>query len=107
MKKGMIKVSVLYPQTVGASFDMDYYCATNLPLVKKLLGDSLKSSAAEFGIAGGAPGSAAPFVCSGHMYFDKIEDFQTSFGPNAGTIMGDLPNFTTIEPTIQISEVRV
>ena len=48
MKAGMIKLSVLYPNQEGKKFDMDYYCATHLPLVKKLLGDSLKSSAAEF-----------------------------------------------------------
>lgn len=105
MSKGMIKVSVLYPNAEGKNFDIDYYCNTHLPLVGELLGDALKGATAEKGLGGGTPGSEAPFACTGNMYFDKIEDFQNSFGPNAEKIMGDLPNFTNIEPVVQISEV--
>lgn len=105
MKKGMTKVSVLYPNGEGKNFDMDYYCNTHIPLVGKLLGDALKSATVEKGLAGGAPGSNAPFAGMGNMYFDSVEDFGNAFGPNAEEIMGDLPNFTNIEPIIQISEV--
>lgn len=41
------------------------------------------------------------------MYFDTIEDFGNAFGPNTEKIMGDLPNFTNIQPTVQISEVMI
>lgn len=107
MKKGMIKVSVMYPNGEGKHFDMDYYVNTHLPMVGELLGDSLKGTAAEKGIGSVAPGSTAPNAGVGIMYFDKIEDFGSSFGPNAPKIMGDLPNFTNIEPVVQISEVMV
>jgi uncharacterized protein (TIGR02118 family) len=30
---------------------------------------------------------------------------QTAFGPHAKTIMADVPNYTDIAPTMQISEV--
>ncbi|HAP68476.1 MAG TPA: EthD family reductase, partial [Flavobacteriales bacterium] len=43
----------------------------------------------------------------GNLYFENLEAFQNSFGPNAEKIMGDLPNFTNIEPVIQIAEVVV
>ena len=33
MKKGMIKVSVLYPNGEGKNFDMDYYCNQHVQLV--------------------------------------------------------------------------
>ena len=105
MKKGMIKVSVLYPNGEGKTFDMDYYCNTHLPLVGELLGDYLKAATVEKGIGGAAPGSTAPFAGMGNMYYDSIEDFGNAFGPNADKIMADLPNFTNIEPIIQISEV--
>lgn len=107
MKKNMIKVSVLYPNGAGKTFDIDYYCSTHLNLVGKLLGSALKSATVEKGLAGGAPNSTAPFAAMGNMYFDNIADFQNSFGPNAPEIMGDLPNFTNIEPVVQISEVLV
>lgn len=107
MKKGMIKVSVFYPNQDGKNFDMDYYCTKHVELVTGLLCDSLKGASIESGLAGGAPGSAAPFVAMGNLYFNSIEDFQKSFGASADRIMGDLPNFTNIEPVIQISEVMV
>jgi uncharacterized protein (TIGR02118 family) len=105
MKKGMTKVSVLYPNGENKTFNMDYYCNTHLPMVGKLLGDSLKGATVEKGLGGGAPGSIAPFAGMGNMYFDSVEEFGAAFGPNAEQIMGDLPNFTNIEPVIQISEV--
>ncbi len=41
----------------------------------------------------------------GNMYFDSVEEFGNSFGPNAAKVMADLPNLTNAEPVIQISEV--
>ena len=105
MNKGMIKVSVMYPNGEGKIFDMDYYTNTHIPLVSGLLGDAIKGAAIESGLGGGAPGSPAPFLTMSHLYFDSVEDFGKAFGPNAEKIMGDLPNFTNIEPIIQVSEV--
>jgi uncharacterized protein (TIGR02118 family) len=107
MKKGMIKVSVLYPNGEGKTFDMDYYVSKHIPMVKELLGDSLKGATVEKGLGGGAPGSPAPFAGMGNMYFDSAEDFGKAFGPHAEKIMGDLPNFTNIEPEMQVSEVLI
>ena len=107
MKKGMIKVSVLYPNGEGKNFDMKYYVNTHLPMVGALIGDALKGATVEKGLGSVVPGSIAPFAGMGNMYFESIEDFGNAFGPNAEKIMGDLPNFTNIEPTIQISEVMV
>ena len=101
----MTKVSVLYPNGEGKTFDMDYYLNTHLPMVEGLLGDSLKGASVEKGLGSAEPGSPAPYACIGTMYFDSVDDFGKSFGPNAGKIMGDLPNFTNAEPAVQISEV--
>ncbi len=105
MKIGMTKVSVLYPNGEGKTFDMDYYTNKHMPLVATLLGDALKASTIEKGLGGAAPGSTAPFAGMGNMYFDSVQDFGKAFGPNAEKIMGDLSNFTNIEPVVQISEV--
>ncbi|MDG1477536.1 MAG: EthD family reductase [Vicingaceae bacterium] len=107
MNKGMIKVSVLYPNNETGNFDMGYYCNTHIPMVKELLGDALKNATVEKGLGGGAPGSSATYIAMGNMYYNSIEEFQTAFGPHAKQIMGDLPNFTNIEPVIQISEVLI
>lgn len=107
MEKGCIKVSVVYPNQAGKKFDMDYYCNTHVPMVGALLGKALKGATVEKGIGGGAPGSSAPYVGMGNMYFNSLEEYQNAFGPNADKIMGDLPNFTDIEPIIQVSEVMM
>lgn len=105
MQKGMIKVSVLYPNEIGKDFDMDYYCNKHLPMVGNLIGDALKGATVEKGLGGAMPGDKATFIAMGNMYYNSLEDFQNAFGPNAKEIMGDLPNFTNIKPVIQISEV--
>ena len=107
MKKGMIKGTVLYPNGDGKKFDMDYYCNTHLPMVAGLMGDTLKESTVEKGIAGGAPDSPAPYAAVGNLYFDSIEAFESAFGPNMDKIMADTPNYTNIEPIMQISEVML
>ncbi len=107
MKKGMIKVSVLYPGGEGKKFDMDYYLEKHSPLVSQLLGDAIKFATVEKGLAGGAPGIPATYTTMGHLYFESIDAFQNAFGPHAEKIMGDIPNFTNIEPVVQISEVMV
>jgi hypothetical protein len=35
-------VAILYLNGEGKKFDMDYYASTHMPLVARLLGDSLK-----------------------------------------------------------------
>ena len=38
----MIKVSVLYPKNPDGTFDMSYYLATHIPLVREKLASALK-----------------------------------------------------------------
>ena len=101
----MIKVSVMYPNGEGKTFDLDYYLNKHLPMVSNLMGDAIKDAAVERGLGGAEPGSAPIYLVMSHMYFDAIEDFENSFGPNAATIMADIPNYTNTQPDIVISEV--
>lgn len=103
----MIKISVLYPNSDGCHFDMDYYLATHMPLVRERMGAALKDMAVDQGIGGGQPGDPAAFVAMGHLFFDSVDDFQAAFGPHADEILGDIPNYTNIEPTVQVSDVKM
>jgi len=107
MKKGMIKVSVLYPNGADKTFDMDYYCNKHVPMVAELLGDAVMSATVEKGLGGAEPDTPALYSAMGNLYFNSMEAFEKSFGPNADTIMADMPNFTNSEPVIQISEVMI
>jgi uncharacterized protein (TIGR02118 family) len=86
---------------------MDYYCNSHIPMVRQKLGAACKGAAVEQGMAGATPGSRPAFIAMGHVYFDSVEAFQTAFGPHADAIMADIPNYTDIQPTLQISEVRI
>lgn len=103
----MIKVSVLYPAGDKANFNMEYYCQSHMPLVQQRLGAACKSIAVEQGLAGGAPGAPPPYVAMGHMYFDSVEAFQAAFASHAKELMADVPNFTNVQPVIQVSEVKL
>jgi uncharacterized protein (TIGR02118 family) len=103
----MIKVSVFYPNEKDKKFDMEYYCNTHIPMVQKKLGAACKGLAVERGLCGAEPGSPAIYIAMSHAYFDSIETFQTTFGPHANAFMEDVPNYTDIQPMIQVSEVKI
>lgn len=103
----MIKVSVLYPNQPGSRFDMDYYCSTHMPLAQRLLAPAIKSIAVEQGICGQTPDAPPTYAAMGHLYFASMEAFLAVFLPNATTLVEDIPNYTNVQPTIQISEVKI
>ncbi len=103
----MIKVSVLYPNSDSARFDIDYYCDKHMPMVKKRVGGALKSLAVDHGLSGGAPGSKPDYIAMGHLFFDSVEAFQSAFGPHSKEIMADIPNYTNTKPQVLISEVKI
>jgi uncharacterized protein (TIGR02118 family) len=102
----MVRITVLYPNEAGKKFDLEYYRNRHM----KLVTDRLKSfglirTEVDKGVAGGAPGAPAPYVCIGHVYFNALADFQKGMGSHGKEIMADIPNYTNIQPQIQISEV--
>lgn len=103
----MVKVSVFYPYAEGARFDMRYYCDRHIPMVRARLGSACKGAAVERGLAGESPDSRPSFAAMGNLYFDSVEDFQASFGPHAEEFTRGVPNYTDIEPFIQVSEVAL
>ncbi len=103
----MIKVSVMYANEDGKKFDMDYYCNSHMPMVQGKMGDACLQVAVEEGLGGGAPGAPAAYAAMGHLYFESVESFQAAFGPHAEAIMADIPNYTDIQPIIQISDVKI
>lgn len=93
----MIRLSVFYPTTEGATFDHDYYRQKHVPLCLETWGIS------DVEIDRGMDG---PYVAAVHFRFDSPEVLQAAIA-NAGTgaIMADVANYTTIVPVMQTSEV--
>jgi uncharacterized protein (TIGR02118 family) len=102
----MVCISVFYPNAPGKKFDHDYYAEKHMPLVM----DRLKRSGLiryeiDRGLAGGAPGSSAPFTCIGRLYLNTVEEFQNAIAEHGPEILGDVPNYTDIELQIQVSQM--
>lgn len=98
-------VSVVYPRREGATFDFDYYTSRHLPLVTERWGDAgLLDAHALRGVAT-ADGSATPYLAMAFLSFGSTEALQAAMGgPHAAEIMGDIANFTNVQPQVQINE---
>lgn len=101
----MIKVAVLYPNSDEVAFNFEYYVNTHIPMVQDMVGDALIKVEIEKGLGGRGPGEPAPFVAVANLYFESIESFQKSFGPHAEKIGADVPNYSSVQGQIQISEI--
>jgi uncharacterized protein (TIGR02118 family) len=102
----VITFSVLYPATSGASFDHDYYRDKHIPLIQARLGDAVKGVRIEKGRSN-SRGGEPPYVAAVHIQFESEEAFGAAMTPHSGEIGGDVANYTTIQPILQISEVVV
>ena len=99
----MIRVSVLYPAGDGKRFDHRYYSDTHMPMAARLL-DAVRHET-DRGISAFPADMPATYVAIGHFYFHSLEDFHTRFAANVRQIVADVPNYTDITPTMQISEI--
>ena len=102
---GLIKVTIMYANEDGATFDMDYYRENHMPMLADLFGSAMVKYEIDQGVRGRTPEDALPFLAIGYLYFNSIAEYEQAFGPNADQILGDIPNYTNVRPTVQISKV--
>jgi uncharacterized protein (TIGR02118 family) len=96
-------VSVAYPKTETSTFDLDYYVGTHVPLVNRLWGPLGLRGAQVLrgtGSLGGAP--AYELICL--LDFASQEAFNEAAGAHADEVMGDIRNFTNVQPIVQFNE---
>jgi uncharacterized protein (TIGR02118 family) len=105
----MTRISILYPNSKTARFDMRYYVDTHMPLSIELLSahPGFKGVSVERGLGGAEPGTEVAYVAMCHFLFDSIDDFMTAFKPHAARLQGDMRNYTNIKPVIQFNEVLI
>jgi uncharacterized protein (TIGR02118 family) len=103
----MIKVYVVFPNHSGSTFDMDYYLNKHIPMVRQKLGAALKGMSVDHALSGAQPGIDAAYRVITALTFDSVDAFERAFTPFAGEITGDIPHFTDIVPSVQISEVKL
>lgn len=93
----MIRLSVFYPQTEGATFDHDYYRNHHVPLAVKTWG--LDRAEIDRGLDG-------PYVAAVHFRFPSREAMNAAMGAEGtSAVMADVANYTNIPPVLQTSEI--
>jgi uncharacterized protein (TIGR02118 family) len=105
----MVKISILYPDGPGATFDMNYYVETHMPMSIGYLSAhaGFRSVSVERGLAGPEPGSSPPFRALCHYVFESLDDFVAAFMPHAPVLQADMHNYTDIVPVIQVSQIEI
>ncbi len=101
----MVKISILYPITANARFDIDYYLKVHAPFAISRLGSAIIS----FTIDTGTHSPLFPdplYVAAGHYLCSTSEEFMTAYLPHAAELQADVANYTDIEPFIQVSQVH-
>lgn len=101
----MIKVSIFYPKKPGSRFDIEYYLKVHMPRAAELLAPAVKDVSVEIGLSGAAPDAPPAFWAVAGFTCESIEAFTQAFLPHAAELQGDIPNYTDVEPTIQMSEL--
>ena len=93
----MIRLSVFYPTTDGATFDHDYYRDSHVPLCVQTWG--LDGAEIDRGVSG-------PYVAAVHFRFESLDALNAAMG-SSGTaaVLDDVANYTTIQPVLQTSEI--
>ncbi len=92
----MIRLSVFYPRTEGATFDHDYYRDKHVPLAQKAWG--VERAEIDKGIDG-------PYVAAVHFFFESMDAVGAAMGkPGTADVMADVANYTSITAVLQTSE---
>ena len=101
----MPTISVVYPRSEGATFDYRYYEETHLPLVVERWRDAGLTGAEALRGVEALDGGPAAFFAVALIRFQSHEQFQAALaGEHAAEIMGDISNFSSVQPLIQVNE---
>lgn len=101
----MLRMTVLYPARDGASFDWDYYTSQHAALVDERWGEHAARPAEIAKGVSGVPKGDPAFVAVASFYFADRDALNAALRAGGMDIPNDVPNFTDIEPVMQIDEV--
>ena len=100
----MYCVTVLYPNEPGGHFDFAYYRDNHIPMMLELLGDNVLSTEVRRGIQA-VDGSSAPYLCLLNTHIRSAEQFAQVMTEHREKVLGDIVNYTNLQPIIQIDEM--
>jgi uncharacterized protein (TIGR02118 family) len=101
----MIRVSVMYPQREGARFDVAYYAKQHMDMARAAFkAHGLVDIRVDKGFVGPKPKSPPIYVCMATLTFETLDGYKEAFRVHGPKLFADIPNFTDIEPVVQVNE---
>lgn len=100
----MVVLSVIYPKHTGTSFDHDYYAHKHLPMVRTLL---RPAGLQELEVVRGTKtmdGPTFPYEVIAFLTFPEEAELRAALNEYGEQILGDIPNFTDMKPTLQLND---
>ena len=104
-EQALIKVSIYYANAAENTFDHGYYAQNHMPMLADLFGEKMIRYEIDRGMSGRTSEEVPSFLAVGHLYFLQLSDYQEAFGQHAEQILSDIPNYTNVQPTVQVSQV--
>ena len=101
MKVGDTCMTILYPNSDGVKWDVDYYESHHMPLIMRLYGhDAIKRFELRKGAHGQMPDSKAPYIGSVNFYINDQAAFDAAGKEHGPTLVKDVPNFSSVNPMV-------
>jgi uncharacterized protein (TIGR02118 family) len=91
----------MYPSREGMRFDFDYYMSQHIPMVARLLGTTIEVTK---GI-GTPTGTPAPVLYAARIRVRSLDEYQAAMTQHGAQIIGDIPNYTDVQPNVQVDEI--
>jgi uncharacterized protein (TIGR02118 family) len=104
MISGMVIVSVLYPRHSESHFDHDYYLETHIPLLKSRWSSLGLANVQMLRADSTLDGTQPAWEVITLLSFASKEALQASLAAHGSEILADIPNFTNVQPVLQINQ---
>ena len=98
MKLGDPCLTILYPNSEGVRWDVEYYRTHHMPLIMRLYGkEAIKRfelRKGSTGQAGGAPG----YIGAVNIYINEQKAFDAAGAAHGSELVADVPHFSSVMP---------
>ncbi len=98
-------ISVMYPNVADATFDLDYYLASHMPMVLQRFGPFGMTGWTVAKIVGTPDGSKPTSSILATLTFDGVESFHKALAAESGPVLADVPRFSNKAPVFLIGEL--
>jgi uncharacterized protein (TIGR02118 family) len=98
MKIGATCLTILYPNSEGVRWDVEYYRTHHMPLIMGLYGnDAIKRFELRKG-ASDQKGGSPPYIGAVNIYINDQKAFDAAGSRHGKTLVADVPHFSSVMP---------